>query len=114
MSSNHAYLNKDFDLKIYASPSISPVYYNNPGYSFIHLDQNLQVEEITLRFLRLYMLDFVFGTRHWNEYKLSQEMGGIDLNSATQIRGYYQKMMNNPAIWGDFESLVLGHDRVVR
>ena len=41
-------------------------------------------------------------------------MGGIDLNSAAEIRGYYQKMMNNPAIWGDFESLVLGHDRVVR
>jgi hypothetical protein len=80
MSSNHTYINhtdsdgkitdqiKDFDLKIYASPSISPVYYNNPGYSFLHLDEELKVEEITLHFLRLYLRDNFFGTKQWNEY----------------------------------------------
>ena len=110
MSSNHT----DINLKIYASPSISPVYDNNPGYSFIELDDSdYKVNEITLKFLRLYVVDFMFGARVWNEIKLSLEMG-IDLNDASQIRSYYQKMMNNPSKWADFESITLGHGLVTR
>ena len=60
------------------------------------LDQDFRVEEITMKFLRLYSQDFFFGVQMWNEIELSKEMGGIDLNEAKEIREFYQKMMNDP------------------
>jgi hypothetical protein len=33
---------------------------------------------------------------------------GVDLNSAEEIRGFYQKMMNDAYLWADFESVIMG------
>ena len=60
------------------------------------LNEDFRVEEITMKFLRLYSQDFFFGVQMWNEIELSKEMGGIDLNEAKEIREFYQKMMNDP------------------
>lgn len=64
LSTNHTGLS----LKIFASPSISPVYDNNPGYTFLTLGSDLKVEDFHMKFLRLYTLDYFFGVRVWTEF----------------------------------------------
>jgi len=101
------------NLKVIISPSISPVYYNNPGYTFFELEWQddlnyFKIMEVSFRYFSL-MQYILFRSDNWNHYDVMKEMG-IDLNSADSIRDMYQRFMNNVEMYSKFESMCFGLD----
>ena len=108
-----SYSHPDLDLKFLVSPSITPVYFNDPGFTVVHLNTDretgaLKVQEISLNFFSLDNI-FMYGQPVWRLFKVSEYLG-INIDSAEQLREYWQKMMNNPQIWAQYETLQFGKD----
>ena len=75
----------DLDLKILVTPSITPVYYNDPGFTVIHFkkDDNsdlLKLSEISLRFFSFSNI-FMYQKPVWRDFEISNYLG-IDVDSS--------------------------------
>jgi len=102
----------DKDLKIIATPSISPVYENNPAYTiaeFVTDGGEIQISEVNMHNFNIFLY-MVLGVARFQSYNLSTVFGGVDLNSATQIRSHVESMMLNPQKFMLYFSRVLGYD----
>ena len=76
----------DLNLKLFISPSFSPVYYNDPGFSILHLDidpasNKFKIGEITIEFLHLSNA-FMYSQFVWRKFSMNDEMG-IDIDSSS-------------------------------
>jgi len=94
------------------SPSISPVYNNNPGYSELVLyyddEYNLKIQSLNFHFWNL-MQYILFRSDTWHKIEV-METFGVDLNKVDSIRDLYQRMMNNPIEYSRFEAMQYGLD----
>ena len=78
---------KDLNLNTIIGPSISPVYYNNPGFTVLDLESasgKFNLKEITYHFFDLSFYTLFQGEK-WIQTDVSKEFG-VDLNSADSIR----------------------------
>lgn len=66
------------------SAAVSPIYYNNPSYSFLEFDDDVKVEDFSSRFFLIN--DYHHnGTLEWKDYSVAQSLG-VDLNNARSVR----------------------------
>ena len=82
----------DLDLKILVSPSITPVFFNDPGFTVVHLNkddetQKLKVGEISLDFLSFSDV-FMYMQPVWRLFEVSKHLG-IDVDSSEELRGHW-------------------------
>ena len=89
----------DLDLKILVSPSITPVYFNDPGFTVVHLDKDkdsrkLKIAEISLRFFSFSNI-FMYNKPVWRNFEVSKQLR-IDVDSTEELRNHWQSMMHNP------------------
>ena len=76
-----SYKHPDLDLKIFASPSISPLFNNNPGFSVMTFDLENNVN-FQLNYLKLYAYQLAIS---WTKFDVQKETK-IDLSKASEIR----------------------------
>lgn len=92
---------------IFQSPSITPIYNNNPSYSMVEMSADQQITEVTSQSLQLYRSILYNATDSWTTIKWSNDFG-VNLNSAESVRELYQKMMHDSALFYEFEAKAYG------
>jgi len=100
-------------LKILVSPSISPVYYNNPGFSLFEVNWDGTLQTFKIADMKYHFFDLLnyllFRTKQYREINVQSSLG-VDVNSADSIRDMTQKMMNNMQMFTKYESVCYGLD----
>ena len=75
------------------------MYDNNPGYSVAMFKTDdkskILIEDVTINSFQLssYVL---YKSERFYKYNITDALGGADLNSAVEIRDYYETMMTSP------------------
>eukprot|EP00347_Sterkiella_histriomuscorum_P008268 403345729 len=99
----------DLKVVLLATPSISPIFNNNPGYSVLELsDSNNEVTDMKWRFLQLYSYIFM-------KYKSfstidTEELFDIDVNSVDSIRSYVNRQQTDSNFFGVVMTAKLGYN----
>jgi len=82
----------NMNLRLLVSPSISPVYFNNPAFSRLWLEEDDDLGKLQLdsfKYVYFNLLGYLmFGSNHFREIDLQSTLG-MDLSSADSIRGWY-------------------------
>ena len=83
----------DMAYSTFITPSISPIYNNNPSFTHLELENQKVKEAISYSFdLTAYTL---YQGKSWTKIDWQTEFG-IDLNDGKTIKNLYQRMMNDP------------------
>jgi hypothetical protein len=90
------------------TPSISPVYNNNPGYTMLRIDQATQkITDVTVRSLQLQYY-VVLGKTLWSKQQPLQNYD-LDFNQPKSLRNYFS-FVKSPKDFGKFLGWELGFD----
>jgi len=98
----------DFKFTEIINPSVTPVYYNNPGYSWLEFSNEKKIENFTKREM---MLDkFESGEQAIPEFISvdPQEQFSIDLNDPETIRQFVANMAEDLKLYANFNSISSG------
>jgi len=81
------------------SPSCSPIFNNNPGYSYLEMDESTgEVTEIKWRYLQLYMYIFM-KLKSYSEVD-PEDLLKIDVNDVTSIRELNNRISGDANLFG--------------
>ena len=95
----------DLEYQTFLTPSISPIYNNNPSFTIIELVNQKILESKSWSFdLSSYTF---FRGENWREIDWIEEFK-IDFNDGSTIRDLYQRMENDPYLFNKYESMCYG------
>ena len=101
------------ELAIIVSPSISPIYFNNPGFTMLEMswDTTLNTFQIDNLFYHFFdLLNYVlFRTKSYRKIDVQKQLS-VNVNSVDSIRQMTQSMMNNMQFYTKYESICYGLD----
>jgi len=98
--------NPSFSKSLVITTSISPIFINNPGYSFLSLDSQGRITDISYRFFQLWQ--YVL-TRQIAFYELHPEsQWGIKFSDPSTIRALDQRLLSDSGFFAAFMASKLG------
>ena len=99
----------NLDVVIYASPSVSPIFNNNPGYSVMDLNAaSGEVVDLKWRYLQLYSYIFLKYKSFATVNPLS--LFGIDINKPESVRSYVSSLQSNANLFGVSMAAKVGYN----
>lgn len=100
----------DLNISMALSPSVSPIFGNNPGYSIIDFNQNFTSTLVNWRFLQLY------------EYAVTQSvylsmitvhpqiLFNVRFSDPTSVRKFASRMQRNANLFGSYMATKMGYN----
>lgn len=104
MSATH----NNFSLPFLVTPSVSPVYMNNPGYTTLSIKDNKISENPKVNSLQL-IYNILFNVKLWSTMDPNQEFG-IDFNNPSSFRNYFS-FIQTPQEFGNLLAHEYGYDK---
>ena len=99
----------DINVPILISPSVSPIFMNNPAFSRLDISESGEIK-VHSRFLQLqYYL--VLGVEIWT--KVQPEEYGLNLNNPSSLRSYFSKI-HSSSEFGKLIGWEFGFDKFLR
>ena len=98
-------------MNFFITPSITAIYNNNPSYSELEIienenDKSYMVKNIYSHSMSLKTFQLYHGQR-WITMDWQNEFG-FDINKASTIKSFYQRMMNDFNLFSRYEAACYG------
>ena len=82
----HSNVGSNINMTSFLTPSVSPIYSNNPSFTIVDLvDFKINLVNTWSFLLTEYTL---FGSKRWNEINWTTKFG-VDFNNSDKIRSFY-------------------------
>ena len=94
------------------TPSITPIYKNNPGVSYIDLNSNYKITKGFARFFNIIEYTYL-GIIRYSDVDVMKDFG-VDLNNCHSIRHMTNKLEHNAYWFGVFSALRYGENWLVQ
>lgn len=104
-----------FNTLLLTSPSISPIFANNPAYSLLTLstEPGKYLESFTTHSLQLYLYN-AFRLQHWTEISLSDVYPQEAVNDPEAMRKFYDSLKTDIKCYTEYVGARMGYALIPR